>query len=314
MRRRTLLAIPLAAACRRERKRRIAVIPKSVAHLFWVSVEAGARAAGQENNIEILWNGPALESDYARQIQIVDSMIAQRVDGIAIAAAERQALVGAIERAAERGIPVTIFDSGADTEKYLSFVSTDNVLAGKLGARKLAALLGGKGKVAVILHAPGSYSTMDRERGFHQARDAEFPGMEIVAEQFSMGDRAKARDVTENILTAHPGVQGIFCSTEPSATGVLLALEARGLAGKVKVVTVDSSDHLVELMKKDQIHAIVAQDPFGMAHKAVSTLASKLNGRSPERRIDLEPRVITKADLSDPDVIRLLKPDIAKYR
>ena len=314
MRRRTLIWLPLAAACKRSRKRRIAVIPKAVSHLFWVSVETGARAAGKDFGVEILWNGPALESDFPRQIQIVDSMIAQRVDGIAIAAAERQALVASIERAHQAGIPVTIFDSGADTEQYLSFIATDNVLAGKLAARKMASLLGGKGKVAMILHAPGSFSTMDRERGFKQARDTEFPEMAIVAEQFGMSDRAKARDVTENILSANPGVDAIFCSTEPSATGALLALEARGLAGKVKVVSVDSSENLVELMKQDKIHALVAQDPFGMAYKAVESLVSKLEGRTPPRRVDMEPRVIVKADLESPEVIRLLQPDIAKYR
>lgn len=314
MKRRAVLALPFAAGCKRSGRRRIAVIPKSVAHLFWVSVEAGARAAGKEHNVEILWNGPALESDFPRQIQIVDSMIAQRVDGIAIAAAERQALVAAIERAGDAGIPVVIFDSGADTEKYVSFIATDNVLAGKMGARRLAALAGGRGKVAMILHAPGSYSTMDREKGFRQILDAEFPGMEIAAAQFCMGDHAKARDITENMLTAHPGLAGIFCSTEPSATGVMLALEARGLAGKVKVVSVDSSDNLIELMRQDRIHALVVQDPFGMAYQAVSSLLSKLEGRTPPRRIDLEPRVVAKADLDNPEILRLLKPDIAKYR
>ncbi len=314
MRRRALLALPFAAACRRGGRRRIAVIPKSVAHLFWVSVEAGARAAGKDFNVEILWNGPALESDFPRQIQIVDSMIAQRVDGIAIAAAERQALVAAIERAGSAGIPVTIFDSGADTEKYLSFIATDNVLAGKLAARKLAELLGGKGKAAMILHAPGSFSTMDRESGFRQVRNAEFPAMVIAAEQFSMGDQARARDLTENILAAHRDLGGIFCSTEPAATGAMLAIETRGLAGKVKVVSVDTSDNLVDLMKQDKIHALVAQDPFGMAYKAVSSLVSKLDGKTPPRRIDLEPRVITIADLDRPEVLRLLKPEIAKYR
>jgi ribose transport system substrate-binding protein len=183
-----------------------------------------------------------------------------------------------------------------------------------LGARELAGLLGGKGKVATILHAPGSFSTMDREKGFRQVLDAEFPALEVVGEQFSMGDQAKARDITENLLSAHPGLQGIFCSTEPSATGALLALEARGLAGKVKLVNVDSSENLIELMKQDKVHALVVQDPFGMAHKAVSSLVSKMEGRTPPRRVDLEPRVVTKGNLDNPEVIRLLKPDIAKYR
>lgn len=314
MRRRALLALPLAAACKRGGKKRVAVIPKSVAHVFWVSVEAGARAAGKESGVEILWNGPALESDFPRQIQIVDSMVAQRVDGIAIAAAERQALVAAIERASDAGIPVVIFDSGADTEKYLSFIATDNVRAGKLAARKMGELLGGKGKVAMILHAPGSFSTMDREKGFKQVRDSELPGLNVVVEQFAMGDQAKARSIVENALSAHSGLQGVFCSTEPAAAGAMLALEARGLAGKVKMVTVDSSETLIEQMKQDKVHALVVQDPFGMGRRAVMSIVSKLRGATPPRRVDMEPHVVTKGDLDKLEVMRLLRPDIQKYR
>ena len=117
MRRRELaIGLPaLLAACGRSKQMRIAVIPKSTAHLFWVSVHAGALAAAKKFGAEILWNGPPSESDYSRQIQIVDSMIAQRVDGIAIAAAERKALVSVVDRAAASGIPVVVFDSGLDS-------------------------------------------------------------------------------------------------------------------------------------------------------------------------------------------------------
>lgn len=125
------------ASCRGNRKRKIAVIPKATSHVFWLSVQKGAFAAGEEFGVDILWNGPPQETEYARQIQIVDSMVAQRVDGIAIAAAERKALVSCVERAVAAGIPVTVFDSGLDSQNYLSYVATDNVEAGRLGARTL---------------------------------------------------------------------------------------------------------------------------------------------------------------------------------
>ncbi len=314
MKRRAVLALPLAAACKRGRKKRVAVIPKSVAHIFWVSVEAGARAAAKEAGLEIVWNGPALESDFPRQIQIVDAMVAQRVDGIAIAAAERQALVAAIERASDAGIPVVVFDSGADTEKYVSFIATDNFQAGKLAAREMGRLLGGKGKLAAILHAPGSFSTMDREKGFRQTCDAEFPALQIVVEQFAMGDQARARGILENALSAQPGLQGVFCSTEPAATGAMLALESRDMAGRIKFVAVDSSENLIEQMRQDKVHALVVQDPFAMGHRAVMSIASRLNGSTPPRRVEMQPRVVTKSDLDNPEVLRLLQPDIARYR
>jgi len=316
MRRRTFAAAggaALLAACNRSKQRRIAVIPKSTAHVFWVSVHAGALAAGKQAGVEILWNGAPTETDFNRQIQIMDSMVAQRVDGIAVAVSERQALVGAVDRAMAAGIPVTVFDSGLDSENYTSWVGTDNVLAGRLAARKMAELLDGKGRVALVLHRPGSLSTMDRETGFKDELAKSFPGVQVVAEQFGMGDPARARAAAENILAANDGLDGIFTSTEPAATGVTQALRGRELAGKVKVITVDASDALLDDLRGGTVNAIVAQDPFGMGSQAVQTLVDKLNGGSPRKRYDLAPRVVVAADLDKPDVQQLLKPDIQKY-
>src|SRR5579872_5059622 len=129
--------------CRGERKKIIAVVPKATSHLFWVSIHAGAAAAGNDLGVEVVWNGPATETDYSRQIQIVDSMIARRVDGLALAAQDRTALDASLDRAARQGIPVTVFDSGVDSTNYLTFVATNNYAAGEMAARKLAELLHG---------------------------------------------------------------------------------------------------------------------------------------------------------------------------
>lgn len=296
----------LLAGCGGERKRRIAVVPKAVSHLFWVSVEKGAKAAGREFDVEILWNGPPSETDYARQIQIVDSMVAQRVDGIAVAAAERKALVGAVDRAVAAGIPVTVFDSGLDTTNYTSYVATDNVQAGRIAARKLAELIGGKGKVGVVLHAPGSASTMDREKGFSETIAKEFPNIRIVGEQFGMSDRAKSRAAAENILTAHPDLNGIFGSSEPSSTGAALAIKARDLQKQVSLVAFDSSEQMVEDLRAGIIDAMIVQDPERMGYEAVRTLVMKLDGKNPPKRLDLNAIAVERRDLDEPQVKRLL--------
>lgn len=301
------------AGCNRNHKRTIAVIPKATSHLFWVAVQAGSLAAGKALHVNVEWNGPASETDYSRQIQIVDSMIARRVDGLAIAATERKALVQSLDRAAAAGIPVTVFDSGLDSENYMTFVATDNVEAGRLAARTMAKLLGGKGQVAMILHAPGSVSTGDREQGFQEVINREFPQIRIVAEQFGMSDRARSRAAAENILSAHPQLDGIFCSTEPSSTGTSLALKSRGLAGKVKFVAFDSSDTMIQDLRDGVIHALVVQDPFRIGFEAVRTLVDKLNGKTPPKRIDLAARVVTKEQLDTPEVKELLHPDVKKY-
>src|SRR5205085_10096334 len=109
---RLILIALLFTSCNREHKRVIAVIPKATSHLFFVSVHAGVRAAERDFKVEALWIGPDQATDYSRQIQITDAMIARKVDAIAISATDRDALVAPVRRAISAGIPVTIFDSG----------------------------------------------------------------------------------------------------------------------------------------------------------------------------------------------------------
>src|SRR5579875_895592 len=112
--RRQLLAgstLALLASCRRSGRRVIGVIPKATSHLFFVSVHAGVEQAARDLHIEVLWNGPQNETDYARQIEIVDTMITRQVAALAISATDQHALVAPLERAIRAGIPVTVFDS-----------------------------------------------------------------------------------------------------------------------------------------------------------------------------------------------------------
>jgi ribose transport system substrate-binding protein len=298
----------LAGGCNRSRQKVIGVIPKATSHVFWQNTQAGALAAGKDLKVEIDWNGPPAETEYSRQIQILDAMIARRVDGIAIAAADRKALVAPVNRAVTAGIPVTVFDSGLDSHNYLTFIATNNYEGGRMAARKLAELIGSEGDIAVLLHAPGSLSTMDRERGFRELIANEFPKIRIVAEQFGMSDRAKARAAAENMLAAHPGLKGMFASAEPSSVGAALAIKQRELAGKVRLVTFDSSDNLLEHLKEGVIDAMLVQDPYKMGYESVKSLVDHLNGKTPAKRMDLQAQVVTKADLDKPEIQKLLSP------
>lgn len=308
-----LLAATLAFSCNRQQQRRIAVIPKGTAHVFWQSVHAGAVAAGREFHVDIIWDGPPNETDYSRQLEILDSMLNRHVDGVVVAAADRTTINGILDRAAREKIPLVVFDSGVDSTNYVSFVATNNFAAGKLAARKLASLLNGRGTVAMIQNAPGSASTMDREHGFKEALAQEFPGIQLVAEQYSMSNRARAMSAAENILTAHPQLDGLFASSEPSSVGASQALKSRSLVGKLRFVAFDSSDGLVEDLKFGVMDALVAQDPFKMGFEAVRAVTDKLNGKTPEKKVDLAAVVITKADLDKPEIQALLHPDLEKY-
>jgi ribose transport system substrate-binding protein len=135
MQRRTLLSLAaLTTACQKSGQRIVGVVPMGRSHVFWQSVHAGALDAAAPLGVEISWNGPANESEFNAQIQIVDSMITRRVDAICLAPIDRDALSAAVDRAAAAGIPVVIFDSPVKTDKFTAQVATDNYAAGSLAA------------------------------------------------------------------------------------------------------------------------------------------------------------------------------------
>jgi ribose transport system substrate-binding protein len=313
--RRRLLAVGAlgaVASCRRSGPKTIGVIPKATSHLFFLSVHAGVEQAARDFHLDILWNGPQNETDYARQIEIVDSMITRQVAALAISATDERALVAPLERAIRAGIPVTVFDSAVDIDNYVSFIATDNHAAGCTAARTLASFLGSRGPVAMVMQKPGGTSTVLRERGFDETMAKEFPHIQVVARQFGMADPARSRAAAEDILTAHPDLAGLFASSEAASLGSIQAVRNRGLAGKLKLVTFDFSKTHVEALQDGTINAMLVQNPFQLGYEAVKSLHDKLKGRTPLKRLELPARVILKSDLTKPEVRALLSPDWLK--
>ncbi len=300
-------------ACGERDRLAIAVVPKGQSHIFWKTVHAGAVAAGREMDVEIRWNGPASEIDFTRQINIVDDFINQRVDGIALAPSHGETMVQMVERAEEEGIPVTIFDSGIRSGRYVSYVSTDNYNGGVLAAQRMGEILPPGGRLAMIGTIPGSVSTGERENGFRDALAARFPSLKIVEFQYGMADRARGLAVAEDILTAHPELDGMFCSNESGTLGAVQAAKSRDVAGKLKIVGFDTSPTLIEDLRAGILDSLVVQNPFRMGYLAVKTLVDYLRGTPPEARIDTGATVVTLDNIDLPEVADLVNPPIEKY-
>jgi ribose transport system substrate-binding protein len=309
-----LIALALfAAACNGARgantsQKTIAVIPKGVSHSFWLTVKAGAEAAGKDLNVKIVWKGAAQETDYSGQINIVEDMINQRVDGIVLAPSHGESLVPMVERAQAAGIPVTIFDSGISTGKYLSYVSTDNRNGGVVAAKRMGEKLGGKGKVAILGVKKGSVSTDEREEGFRDTIQKEFPRITLVPIIFyGEANAAKSLQVAEDLLTSHSDLTGLFASNESSTVGAVRAIQQRALAGKVTLVGFDATADLVRNVREGAIDSLVLQNPFKMGYEGVKTIVDKIRGKQPEHRIDTGVALLTKENVDTPDIQKLIK-------
>ncbi|MEX2119741.1 MAG: substrate-binding domain-containing protein [Pirellulales bacterium] len=294
------------------KKYRIAVIPKGTTHEFWKSVHAGADKAARElGNVEVLWKGPLLENDREGQINVVQDFVTQQVDGICLAPLDSQGLVAAVKDAKASEIPTVIFDSGLDDESIIvSYVATDNYQGGVLAARRLVETLDGKGDVILLRYNPGSESTEQREAGFLDTLEQEFPEINILSSnQYSGTTPEKSLEQAQQLLLKfHDEVDGVFAVCEPNSTGMLGALEGEGLAGKVKFIAFDPSPTLVRAMAEGKIDGIVLQDPVNMGYLGVKTLMAHIEGKPVEKQISTGEFIATPDNMNEPDMHRLLHP------
>jgi ribose transport system substrate-binding protein len=297
----------------------IAVIPKGTIHEFWKTVHAGAEMAAQELGVDIIWKGSLKEDDREAQISVVENIITRGVDGIVLAPLDDAALRRPIDEAMQNGIPVVIFDSGLQGDNYISYVATDNFKAGQLAGQYMAKLLDGKGNVAVLRYAEGSDSTTKREDGFLDAIQA-FADIEIVtSNQYGGVTTESALQAAENLLSRFGGnegnlqIDGIFCATEPTALGILRALQNAGFAGKIKFVGFDSSEKMIDALRAGELSGFVVQNPMKIGYLGVKTLVEHIRGRQVPRRIDTGSVFVTMENIDQPEIHDLLNPDISKY-
>jgi ribose transport system substrate-binding protein len=284
----------------------IAVIPKGTTHSFWNAVLAGAQTAAKEHGVEIFWTGPDREGDREKQIQIVEDFIVKKVAGIVLAPTDSRALIPVVERAAAANIPVVIIDSDIETDKRVSFVATDNYAGGALAATRMAKLLGGKGKVAVIKYMAGSASTTAREKGFVETLKKGFPEIEVVEEVYGMDTVETALSAAEDVLTRHKELNGLFACNESTSRGALRALEGQGRVHAVKMIGFDAADALIKGLEAGRIDALVVQNPHAMGFKGVTSAAAAIKGENVQARIDTGVELVTKERLNSPEIRSLL--------
>ena len=284
---------------------RIAVIPKGTTHIFWQSVHAGAQQAGKEAGVTIFWNGPKLETDREEQIQIIEDFLIKKVSGVVLAPLDSKALVPSVEKMYDDGIPCVIIDSGIETEKIISFAATDNYKGGVMAAKRMGEILEGKGKIIVVKYVPNSDSTTQRENGFIDTIQKEFPDIEIVDQQYGMATVETALQATEDMLTKNTELNGLYACNASTAVGAMQALQSQG-RDEVKMVGFDAEEALVNGLKSGIIDSLVVQNPYKMGYEGVKAVLARLDGKEVPERIDTGVELVTLKRLEEPAIKDLL--------
>jgi ribose transport system substrate-binding protein len=285
----------------------IAVVPKAVGFDYWTHVQAGAQCAAQKlGNVNIEWNGVSAETDVTGQINLLNGYITRGVDGLVYAATDAQALASVTQSAQNAKIPVYNIDSGT-TPQQVPLFATDNVKGAQDVATLMNQYLNGKGKVALLEFQPGSMTNDQRKQGFLDGLKA-YPGLQLAADQPDHSDANQALSVTNDILTAHPDLNGIFGSNEPGVIGASQAVKQRNLTGKLVMVGWDAAPDEVAALKSGEISALIVQNPFRMGFDSVVAMVEHLRNGTAVQNEDTGVYVVTNKNMNETQMKAILDP------
>ena len=270
---------------------RFAVIPKALDIPVFNYAKIGAeRTAAELGDVQVLWNAPA-SADQLKQKEILESYITQKVDGIAIAALNADFLTEPINRAIDAGIPVVTWDSDAPNSKRIAFYGVDDRASGRILGEQTIKLLNGKGKVAIITSF-GAANLQARLDGTKEAL-AQAPGIEIVEVYDLKEDVIRCAEIMATGGRRYPDLAAwIAVGGWPVFTRNATASVD---TSKTKVISFDTIDPALDLLREGKVHVLLGQKYFGWGSESVKLLHQIKNGQMPATKIiDSGVDVVTK--------------------
>ena len=284
----------------------ISLIAKGLKYSFWDIVRLGAERAASDYGVEITLEGTEEERQVEEQLAILEAAIDRNPAAIVLSAVDSRAATPFLERANLLGIPVIGFDSGVVSPIVRTTVATDNYSAAALAGNKLAELLNGVGKVAIIIQDETSRVGIDRRDGFIDTITQAYPGIEVVAIRYGGGDVSLSAELTKEIIREHPDIVGIFGANEGSAHGVIKGVEELDKEGEIVIIGFDSGEVLIDAIREGVAAGAVTQNPIGIGYRAVEAALRSIRGERLPAFIDTGFAWYDRTNIDTPQIQELI--------
>ncbi len=300
-----LAVLCCGAGCRTTEPASIAVVPRTSGTILWEPVNVGAQMAAAELDERIYWNASTREDDIDGQIALVDRIRSGRYRGLVLAPDHSLALITPVRRALASGLPIVIVGSPLPipASANLAYVLNDEREGGRLAARRAAALMGGRGEVALIGIDPDIAGIMERADSFEQYLTAFYPKIHIVVRRMGMFNFGHEQESAEEVLRENPKLNVIVALTSTSTRGAVSTIESEHLGHAVKVIGFDPDSLPFENASLD---SVIVQNTRGMGERAVRLIHARLEGQPFPARVEFEPALVTREDLNGPIVQQML--------
>jgi ribose transport system substrate-binding protein len=293
-------------------KATIPIIVKDTTSVYWQTVLAGARKAGQDLGVDVIELGAQSESDVASQISLLERAVAWNPAAIVIAPAQFASLGKPIDEAAKK-VKIIGIDSAADTKALTSFLATDDVQAGRLAADALANAMtrtyaDTEGDVAVITASPGTALPDQSAKGFKEQVAKKYRALNVLPEKVADAQEATGLRIMKDLVDTDRDLRGVFVSNVIMAEGASQVVYNKESGDRINYVIFGSDDKLVKSLQAGTIDALVVQDPFRMGYDSIKTALAASKGEKVPASIDTGVNVITKANMSSARSQELLNP------
>ena len=216
-----------------------------------------------------------------------ETMVTQKYDGILFVPIDVKAGAEAVEKAAAANIPVVGSNTRVDSEKLVSYVGSNDVIAGEMEAESVIKAMGGKGNLVIIEGPIGQSAQIERRKG-NQNMLAKYPDVKVLEMKTANWSRAESLSLMENWLTAHAGkINGVIGQNDEMALGAIEAIKAKGIDIKtIPVAGIDGVSDAVRAVKAGTMVSVL-QDADAQAQGALDVLMRKIIGPSYKPRSTL---------------------------
>jgi rhamnose transport system substrate-binding protein len=249
---------------------RIALVVKSLGNGFFDAANKGAQEAAAElGDVEVIYTGPTAATAEA-QIEVINSLIAQQVDAIAISANDPDALVPALQKAMERGIKVISWDSGVAPEgRQLHLNPSETALIGETIIKLAADYLPEGGDVAIL----SASSTATNQNAWIEAAKAalpeKFPNINLVSVVYGDDDSVKSTDEAKGLIASYPNLKAIIAPTTVGVVAAAQVVTDMDLIGKVNVTGLALPSEFKQFIDNGASQAVALWNPIDLGYSAV---------------------------------------------
>jgi ribose transport system substrate-binding protein len=257
----------------------VTLVTADIADPFFISQECGAQAAARSYNVDFSAQGTASLA-YQDELDVFEAVVAKHPDAIILVPFSGTAFVQPVKQAIASGIKIILDNATLATPLGSRAYVTADYHLGQLAADGLAKEIGGKGLIDIESFEPDIETAVNRINGFKNEIAAKYPGIKIVAINYSNGSAATTASNVAAELQAHPNLAGVYATDTSTGQAAASALKAHSAQGRVKLVAYDASPEEVAGLKSGVFQGLVAQDPYQYGYSTVQYAAQLLRGQT----------------------------------